>query len=217
MSIQPISFPLQPSLRLRQVFGLPVLDMGWADALDFAAGLADGSRGRATLTFFNEASALRRFIHPSCGKFPGDRFLLPSGGAGTKAWARLKRKGKTPVHFRPDRFIPSLLTFMAEPRRIALVGCNADRLERLREELTVHTPWHEIVAATTLHVPAHPFDLVIVDAKNFAEEREIESRLGAWRANLILMAGRRLAEFKTGRPAFLLPLPAGRPLPAAAA
>jgi hypothetical protein len=106
---------------------------------------------------------------------------------------------------------------MAEPRRIALVGCNADRLERLCEELTVHTPWHEIVAATTLHVPAHPFDLVIVDAKNFAEEREIENRLGAWRANLILMAGRRLAEFKTGRPAFLLPLTAGRPLPAAAA
>lgn len=190
---------------LRHLFGFPVLDMDWNGALAFFEGHLATSRQRLTVSFFDEGAALRQLVDPAYRNLLSHRTLLPAAGAPLRAWECLTRKGTAPTHFRADQFVPAFLTFLAEGRRVALVGDEASGIGRLREELSIHAPWHEIVVIAASEIAEYrddAFDVIFVQASNPAEEQRIEAQLSSLRAGLIMMTGTRLAGFMAERPAF---------------
>lgn len=196
---------VQPCVPLRRLFGLPVLDMDWDGALAFLEGYLATSRQRLTVSFLDESAALRQLVDPAYRNLLSHRTMLPAAGAPLRAWERLTRKGSAPTHFSAKRFVPAFLTFLAEGRRVAIVGEEASDIERLREELSIHTPWHEIVAIAASELAEYRddvFDMVLVQASSPAEEQRIEAQLSSLRASLVMMVGAGLAGFIAEKPAF---------------
>ena len=190
---------------LRHIFGFPVLDMDWNGALAFFEGHLATSRQRLAVSFFDEGAALRQLVDPAYRNSLSHRILLPAAGAPLRAWECLTRKGTAPSHLHAERFVPAFLTFLAEGRRVALVGDEAGGIGRLREELSIHAPWHEIVAIAASEIAEYRddvFDMILVQASSPVEEQRIETQLSSLHTGLIMMTGTKLAGFVAERPAF---------------
>jgi hypothetical protein len=75
---------------------------------------------------------------------------------------RLLRPGSSP-RFAATTFVPSLLTFLDRPCRIALV---ADaKAEALRTDLAARAPWHDFVVTAPTDAVGGRFDIVLSDAE----------------------------------------------------
>ncbi|OHV75767.1 hypothetical protein LCM4573_13895 [Rhizobium sp. LCM 4573] len=190
---------------MRRLFGFPVLDMDWNGVLAFFEGHLKAPRRKLTVSFFDENAALRQLVDPAYRDLLSQRALLPAAGTLSRTWERLTRKDTASAHFRVERFAPALLTFLAEGRRIALVGEEMGAVGRLREELSAHAPWHEFMAIATSQIGEHRddfFDLILVQAGSPAEERRIEPRLSGLHTSLVVIVGTGLDKFEAERPAF---------------
>lgn len=117
------------------------------------------------------------------------RMLLPETAlVSTMLRFSLHGQALTPVP--AADFIPVLLTYMAEPKRLVLAGSNRQRLSAARDFIRSHVPWHEVYAA---HLPSGADSsgggrlmaeigavrphLVLVDSCSLEEELMLESEL----------------------------------------
>lgn len=190
------------------LFGLRICDLGWNAALRLVEGLASLRGNRTTLAFLDARSALRQAVDPGYRDRLGSRLLLPAGGAAFGLLSKALRKKPAPVRFSARTLVPALLTFLEKGHRIGIVGEDIARIEALRGHFARHAPWHEIVAIAPDQDITQRFDLVIVDAPHFAEEKRIERRLVSIRTGLVVMAGADLTGFIAEKPT--LSRPTGR-------
>lgn len=181
-------------------FGLPLCDLGWNATLGLVEGLISLRGNRTTLAFLDTRTAFRRAIGPGYRNELQRRLLLPSGGLAFGLLAKTMRQKPVPARFPAKMFIPALFTFLEKRHRIGVVGEDIARVEALRDHFSRHAPWHEIVAIAADQDVAQRFDLVIVDAPRFAEEKRIERRLVSVRTGLVVMAGAGLTGFIAGNP-----------------
>lgn len=184
----------------RTLLGLPVCDLGWNAALGLVEGLISLRGNRTTLAFLDARMAFRQAIDPGYRNELHRRLLLPSGGLSFGLFAKKMQQKPIPAHFSAKTFVPALLTFLEKGNRIGIAGEDIVRVEALRDHFSRHAPWHEIVAIAADQEIAQRFDLVIVDAPRFAEEKRIERRLVAARTGMVVMAGSGLAGFIAGQP-----------------
>ncbi|WP_117190923.1 hypothetical protein [Rhizobium terrae] len=187
------------------LFGQRLCDLGWNAALGLAEGMISLRGNRTTLSFFDERSILRQALDLGYRDQLSRRLLLPGGGRAFGLLARLLRPQSPSVRYAAKTFIPSLLTFLERKHRIGIAGEDAGRIEALSEHLARHAPWHEVVAIHPDQEISRRFDLVIVDAKNLAQERRIERRLSSVRTGLVVMAGSGLSAIMPEKPAHHAP------------
>ncbi|MGK6314076.1 hypothetical protein [Neorhizobium sp. DT-125] len=185
----------------RTLFGLRVCDLGWTATLGLIEGLISLQGNRTTLAFLDARTALRQAIDAGYRDELRRGMLLPSGGRAFGFLMKALLERPVPIRFSVNTFVPALLTFLEKGRRIGIAGEDIDRIEALRDHFVRHAPWHDIVAIAPDQETGQHFDLVIVDAPRFAEERRIGRRLASVRAGLVVMAGAGLSGFIASKPA----------------
>lgn len=179
----------------RQLFGLPVCDYSWDQALDHAHMLI-GRRGTlSVLSFLDPAKARRARADARYADALARHVLLPSG-RGLDVAARMLTGSALPADLPAVAFVPALLTFVAEPLRIGVMGDDAVARQALVTRLAAHAPWHRYVALSMDEVAAsgasvaHPaFDLLILAADGPEDTLAVDRRLRAEHAALVIVAG----------------------------
>ena len=127
----------------RPIFGLQVCDLDWSEAFTFVSALADVPIGQTAIFFLNAHNANLMLKDRAYREALSRHLVLPEG----IDFASLAMHGRTfPANLSGNDFVPALLTYMTTPKRIGLVGGRKDVLERAREGLAGHAPWHEFVA-----------------------------------------------------------------------
>lgn len=193
----------------RKLFGLQVAIFGWNAALAHAEELALSKCQPATIAFADRGKIAASLLGFARCDLTERRLLLPSGGAFLRLLLRLVcRKQPVEAMFSPARFISSLLTYFAEPRRIGVICDDESRLKALCVHFSRHAPWHELVAIAPDANLSGRLDLVIVDGADKAAARRIEQRLEGADIGLVIMAGRRLSMLALPNPAYTRTHPA---------
>lgn len=180
----------------------PISGLRWADALGLLEGAAGVRLGCRAVTFVDRQMILRSLMDSNCRAALAGRILLP-----VDRWAALGLQTLFRNWFvsacPPERFIPSLLTFMGTRRRIGLVGPDVVRLESTRDFLKRHAPWHEVSvielnsqldrAGRTVSdelLEQADCDVLVVDASGWDAERQMDTYLAFRHDGLMLHAGK---------------------------
>jgi exopolysaccharide biosynthesis WecB/TagA/CpsF family protein len=204
----------------RDILGLPVCDLGWADAFAFAEEIATMPFGQSVIAFLNAENGNRMMQDAEYRTVLERQIVLPDG-QGIDIASRLFHGKPFPENLSGTAFVPALLTYLSRPMRIALIGGEKATLTRAAEALRRHTPWHDILPiADGAFDPAQSdtvmervrmanVDILVVDMGSPAQEKWIDRHVGPGHARLVLsVAGLfdALANENDGAP-----LPARRP------
>ena len=129
----------------RPIFGLQVCDLNWSEAFTFVSALADVPIGQTVVSFLNANNANLMLRNPGFREVLGRHLVLPDG-VGVDIASLAMHGSMFPANLNGTDFVPALLTYMTQPKRIGLVGGRPDVLERARQGFANHAPWHEFIA-----------------------------------------------------------------------
>jgi exopolysaccharide biosynthesis WecB/TagA/CpsF family protein len=181
----------------RDILGLPVCDLGWAEAFAFAEEVASMPFGQSVIAFMNAENAGLMIEDAEYRAVLERQVVLPDGG-GIDMAARLVHGRKFPANLTGTVFVPALLTYIAKPMRIAMIGARHDTLMRAAENLRRHTPWHEFLPVSDgdfdrtksdeimERVRAAEADILLVAMGSPAQEKWIDRHVGPGHARLVL-------------------------------
>ncbi|WLS09620.1 WecB/TagA/CpsF family glycosyltransferase [Shinella sumterensis] len=181
----------------RDILGLDICDLGWADALAFAGERATMPFGQSVIVFANADSANRMMRDPDYRAALSRQTVLPED-RGIDLAARLLHGQRFRARLAGTDFVPALLTYIAKPMRIALVGGHAATLKKAAEALSRHAPWHSILPiaddafdrgqsdAIMERVGAVNADILLVSMDSPDQEKWIDRHVGPGHARLVL-------------------------------
>lgn len=168
--------------------------------LSLLEAMTDVRVGYRAVSFVNLPLLLKIAINPAYRERVQQRILLPST-PGVARIIRLVTGRETCAAIPPQDFVPVLLSFMAEPRRIVLAGADRARLSAARDHIRTQIPWHQVYAA---HLsPARSADqtdrlraeiagvrphLVLLDCATPRDEMVVEPALASAYDGLALIA-----------------------------
>jgi hypothetical protein len=185
----------------RTFCGLPVSALDWNAALAHAEELALAKAHPKTIAFLDDAQLLGALLVFARGKILKRHMFLPVGGAFQHILMKFfHRRPPFDARFSSDRFIPALLTYFAEPRRVGIIGDDKSRTELLCAHFARHTPWHDFVAIPSDANLSGRLDLVIVDATDPHVYEHIAGGLRGADIGLVVLAGRGLRRFAKTAP-----------------
>lgn len=181
--------------------GMQVSGSSWNAALADAEALASSRDGIATLGFLDGAKLAGALLAPAPGGMSKPQILLPAGGLLVRLMLRaIGGKQAATARFSATSFVPALLTYLGDRRRVAIVGDDAGRLDALCAHFSDHAPWHDFSCfAADARLPGR-FDLVIADAGGQAAECRIWQALAGSDIGLVIMAGSGLSRIIDRRP-----------------
>ncbi|MFD1328452.1 WecB/TagA/CpsF family glycosyltransferase [Mycoplana ramosa] len=181
----------------RDILGLPVCDLDWDNAFEFAARLADMPIGQTTIAFLNAHCANLMLSDPQYRGALARQVVFPDGQgvdvASQVIHGRIFRANLNGVDF-----VPALLTYMEAPKRVALVGAEWPVLLRATEKLREHAPWHEFnavadasfepgeSAAVTEKVRRLAPDILLVSMGSPVQEKWIDRHVTPGHARLVI-------------------------------
>lgn len=184
----------------RDILGLPVCDLGWADAFAFAEEVAAMPFGQSVIAFLNAENGNRMMLDGEYRAVLRRQIVLPDG-EGVGLASRLLYGRSFPASLDGAAFVPALLTYMSRPMRVALIGGDRVSLGRAAEVLRRHAPWHVITPiadggfdsaqsdAIMERVRAVKADILIVAMGSPAQEKWIDRHVGPGHARLVLSVG----------------------------
>lgn len=184
----------------RDILGLSVCDLGWAETFAFAAGVAERPFGQSIVTFLDAGKANRMMRDAGYRAVLERQILLPDGRGVDAASLLLHGRG-FPAKLTAADFIPALLTYIARPMRIALVGGQPATLMQAADRLRRHAPWHTFLPvsdsafdpaqsdAVLERVRAAQADILLVAMDGQEQEKWIDRHVGPGHARLVLSAG----------------------------
>lgn len=129
----------------RAIFGLPVCDLDWRDALAFADAQASQPSGQKVISFLNAHNANVMLRDRAYRDALGRQTVL-SDGIGVDLASKVMHGSSFSANLNATVFVPALLTYMAERKRIGLIGGRPEMLEKALKNLQAHAPWHEFIA-----------------------------------------------------------------------
>lgn len=184
----------------RQVFGLPVCDLGWSDAFSFVSALADMPIGQTVVSFLNAHNANVLVRDPEYRQALERHLVLPDG-IGVDI-ASLTMFGKFfPANLNGTDFVPALLTYMTTPKRIGLVGARPETLANARDQFAAHAPWHEFIAVhdgyfsedrsadVAREIASHKVDILLVAMGTPRQEKWVDRYIRPEHARLVISVG----------------------------
>lgn len=184
----------------RDILGLPVCDLGWADAFAFAEEIATMPFGQSVIAFLNAENGNRMMRDAEYRTVLERQIVLPDG-QGIDIASRLFHGKSFPENLSGTAFVPALLTYLSRPMRVALIGGEEATLMRAAEALRRHTPWHDILPIADgafdpaqsdrvmERVRAANVDILIVAMGSPAQEKWIDRHVGPGHARLVLSVG----------------------------
>lgn len=198
--------PVRPTYR--HLFGLQLCDLGWADALSHIRNLS-GEPGRQTiLSFLNAHNANLMMSDETYRAALGSHLVFPDG-IGVNIASRLLNGTPFPANLNGTDFVPALLTYITEPRRVGLLGARSDVLMRAAEAFQYHAPWHEVIAisdgffdkddcADVLgKIEEARLDILIIGMGTPLQEVWVDRNIRPEHASLVITAGA-LLDFVSG-------------------
>lgn len=177
----------------RDILGLPVCDLGWADAFAFAEEVATMPFGQSVIAFIDAGNAALMIRDPEYRAVLERQVVLPDGDGVAIASGMAPLTGAT--------FVPALLTYIARPMRVALIGARSETLARAADNLRRHAPWHAFLPIADGHferdqsdaimerVRAANVDILLVSMGSPAQEKWIDRHVGPGHARLVLSLG----------------------------
>ena len=184
----------------RDILGLAVCDLGWADLFAFAAEAAERPFGQSVIAFL-DADKANRMRRDADYRAVLERQIVLPDGKGVDAASLLLHGRGFPAKLTAADFVPALLTYIERPMRVALIGGQQAALMRATERLRRHAPWHTFLpvadsafdpAQSDLvmdRVRAAEADILLVAMDDPAQEKWIDRHVGPGHARLVLSAG----------------------------
>lgn len=184
----------------RSIFGLPVYDLDWERALSFVSELAALPSGQVQVSFLNANNANILQADARYRQIVSDHVVLPDG-IGIDIASRLLNGKAFTANLNGTDFVPALLTYMATPRRIGLIGARKEVLLKAVERLRSHAPWHTFVVVSDGYfeerdvdtvvagLADHKLDILIVGMGTPLQEKWIADNLREEHARLVIGAG----------------------------
>ncbi|KAA0699537.1 glycosyltransferase [Neorhizobium sp. P12A] len=192
----------------RMIFDLPVCDLGWDDALTFINELASLPLGQTVISFVNAHNMLVMLRDEHYRDVLVHNLVLPDG-IGVDIASRVAHGASFPANLNGTDFVPALLTFMEQPKRIGLVGGRRDIVEKAAENFRNHAPWHEFVvisdgyfdkvdsSAVTSEIERQKLDVLIVGMGTPLQEKWVADHIRPQHARLVMTVGA-LFDFVSG-------------------
>ncbi|MDI7863430.1 WecB/TagA/CpsF family glycosyltransferase [Rhizobiaceae bacterium n13] len=184
----------------RSIFGLPVSDLDWNEALAFADAQAGSPSGQKVISFLNAHNA-NLMLKDGAYREVLSRHVVLSDGIGVDIAARVMHGSPFPANLNGTDFVPALLTYMVESRRIGLIGARPAVLARAVEAFRAHAPWHEFIAVSHGYhgeaaskdvaalVARLKLDVLIVGMGTPIQEKWVDRYIGREHARLVLTVG----------------------------
>src|SRR5215813_6581691 len=111
------------------IFDLPVCDLDWEDALTFINELASLPVGQTVISFVNAHNMLMMLRDRNYREVLMRNLVLPDG-IGLDIASRIAHGSPFPANLNGTDFVPALLTYMEQPKRVGLVGGRRDIVEK---------------------------------------------------------------------------------------
>jgi exopolysaccharide biosynthesis WecB/TagA/CpsF family protein len=184
----------------RDILGLPVFDLGWAEAFAFAEEVATMPFGQSVIAFLNAGNTNIMMHDPDYRAVLKRQVVLPEGQSLDLASLMLHRR-RFPTGMTGTEFVPALLTYICRPMRVALIGGDPSSLTRAAENFARHTPWHTFLPiADGAFAPSDSdkvmervreanADILLVAMDSPAQEKWIDRHVGPGHARLVLSVG----------------------------
>lgn len=198
----------QPIVTTRTVLDLPVLDLGWHEALCYAQDLADRPEGCSVLSFLNANNANIMMKDAGYRAALSRQIVLPDGH-GVDIASYVTTGTSFPANLNGTDFVPALLTFLTQPKRIAMIGARATSLHKAAENLSRHTPWHTFLPISDgffdrsqsqdilNEVERQKADILLVAMGSPDQEKWVDTHVRANHARLVINVGA-LFDFMAG-------------------
>lgn len=192
----------------RAIFDLPVCDLGWDDALVFINELLSMPVGQTSISFVNAHNMLLALGDEEYRKILSQNLVLPDG-IGLNIASKIAHGSPFPANLNGTDFVPALLTFMEQPRRIGLIGGTRDVVERAAVNFRRHAPWHEFIvvsdgffdkddpSAVVGDISSLALDILIVGMGTPLQEKWAHKNIRADHARLVMTVGA-LFDFVSG-------------------
>lgn len=192
----------------RTIFDLPVCDLGWDDALVFINELASIPVGQTTVCFVNAHNMLMALRDEEYHNIMSQNLVLPDG-IGLNIASKVAHGAPFPANLNGTDFVPALLTYMEDSKRVGLIGGTREVVEKAASNFRRHAPWHEFVvvsdgffdkqdcSAVTSEIESQQLDILIVGMGTPLQEKWVHKNVRADHARLVLTVGA-LFDFVSG-------------------
>lgn len=127
--------------RFRTLLGLEVCDLEWDEALHHVRSQINRDGRRTVVSFLDTVAANQVMVDPAYRDRLSTRLVLPAGPGADMA-ARTLTGAPFAENLSAAAFIPSFLTYVAEPMRIGVIGLASVELTEAVARLQAHAPWH---------------------------------------------------------------------------
>ena len=131
----------------RSLLGLDVVCFGYAEALAYADTMASMPFGQTVIAFMNANNANIMFEDAQYRDVLSRQVIFPDG-VGLDIASTFVYGEAFPANLNGTDFVPALLTYMEQPRRIGLIGARRDIVERAAANFKSHAPWHEFLVVS---------------------------------------------------------------------
>lgn len=192
----------------RTIFDLPVCDLGWDDALVFINELINMPVGQTSISFVNAHNILMTLRDEEYRDILMQNLVLPDG-IGLNIASKISHGSPFPANLNGTDFVPALLTFMEQPRRIGLIGGKPEVVEKAAANFRRHAPWHQFIVISdgyfdkedpsevTAEIERQKLDILIIGMGTPLQEKWAHKNVRAHHARLVLTVGA-LFDFVSG-------------------
>ncbi len=192
----------------RALFGLDVCDLRWGEALTHIASQVRARAGQTVLSFLNAHNVNLMLANPDYRAVLTRQLVFPDG-FGLDIASKVLLGSRFPANLNGTDFVPALLTFVAEPLRVGLVGARGEVLDRAVAGFRRHAPWHTFIgvadgyfdkencAGVLADIGQGQFDILIVAMGTPLQEMWVDRHIRPEHATLVITAGA-LLDFAAG-------------------
>ncbi|MCM2291392.1 WecB/TagA/CpsF family glycosyltransferase [Allorhizobium sp. BGMRC 0089] len=128
----------------KTLFDMSVFDMSWLSGLSLISQYAATPGAYAQVSFLNANNVTIMMRDEAYRKVLDDNIVLPDG-IGLDLAASLIDGQPFAANLNGTDFIPALMTYMEEPRRIGLIGGRPAVLAGAVASFRKHAPWHHFI------------------------------------------------------------------------
>ncbi|WP_377294030.1 WecB/TagA/CpsF family glycosyltransferase [Rhizobium sp. SG2393] len=184
----------------REILGLNVCDLGWADALAFADELLSMPIGQTVVSFLNANNANLMMKNPDYRVILERQLVFPDGyGVDIASWMRYG--SMFPANLNGTDFVPALLTYVSRPLKVAMIGARPEVLARAAEAFRQHAPWHEFIPVSDGFFAEEESDAVMAKVRDVRpdllliamgspkQEKWVDTYVGPGHARLVMTVG----------------------------
>jgi exopolysaccharide biosynthesis WecB/TagA/CpsF family protein len=192
----------------RSILDLDVIDLGWDEALDFAAATLKPDGEQTIIAFLNANNANIAMRDRDYFSTMQRLVILPDGMGVDIAAKAIHGKPFT-ANLNGTDFVPALLTYLKMPKRIGLLGARADVFAKTIEAFARHAPWHDFIGISDGffdrgrsdvildRIEAEQLDILLVAMGSPAQEKWIGEHIKPHHGKLVIGVGA-LFDFVSG-------------------